>query len=84
MTAIPAGTPRPQIKALRKAGDRVYLTLGDTVPYLQYNATAGATPEAARNGANAAEEPKNGVVGEDVILVVPAKEKTGFYQVKRN
>lgn len=84
VTAVPAGTPQPRIKAIRKVGDKAYLTLGDTVPYLQYNATAAETPSAARDGANAAEAPKNGVLGEDVILVVPAKGEKAFYGAKRN
>ena len=84
MTAIPAGTPQPQVKAIRKVDDKAYLTVAGTVPYLQYNATAGETPQATKNGANAAEEPKNGALGEDVILVVPAKGDQGFYRVKRN
>lgn len=83
-TAIPAGTPQPQIKQLRKVGDKAYLTVAGTVPYLQYNVAAGDTPQATKDGANAAEEPKNGTVGEDVILVVPAKGDQGFYRVKRN
>ena len=84
VTAIPAGTPQPQVKMIRKIGDKAYLTVAGTVPYLQYNAAAGETPQATKNGANAAEEPKNGVLGEDVILVVPAKGDKGFYRVKRN
>ncbi len=83
-SAVPAGTERPRITGIRKAGDKVFLTVAGTVPYLQYNATAGATPEDARSGANAAEAPKNGVAGEDVILVVPAKGDTGFFSVNRN
>ena len=83
-SAVPAGTEQPRITGIRKAGDRVFLTVAGTVPCLQYNAAAGETPAAASGGANAAEEPKNGVVGEDVILVVPAGGDKAFYRVKRN
>ena len=55
-----------------------------TVPYLQYNATKGDEPQTVQGGANAAEEPKNGVLGEDMILVVPAQGEKAFFGVKRN
>ena len=83
-TAIPAGTPQPRITAIRKVGDKAYLTVAGTVPYLQYNATKGDEPQTVQGGTNAAEEPKNGVLGEDVILVVPAQGAKSFYGLKRN
>lgn len=84
VSAVPEGTPQPRITAIRKVGDKAYLTVAGTVPYLQYNAAAAETPQAVREGANAAEAPKNGVLGEDVILVVPAKGEKAFYGAKRN
>ena len=84
VSAVPEGTPQPRITAIRKVGDKAYLTVAGTVPYLQYNAAAAETPSAVWDGANAAEAPKNGVVGEDVILVVPAKGEKAFYGAKRN
>ena len=83
-SAVPADAPQPQIKSIRRIGDKAYLAVADTLPCLQYNATAGETPQTAVDGGNAAEAPKNGAVGEDVILVVPAKGERGFYRVKRN
>ena len=84
VTAVPPDTPQPRIKALRRVGDKLYLTVENTVPCLQYNATCGATPQTATTGGNAAEAPKNGVADGEMILVVPAKGDSGFYSVKRN
>ena len=84
VTAIPAGTPRPRIKDFRLVGKQAFLTVADTVPYLQYNVRAAKTPGGVAKGAKSAKEPKNGAVGQDIILVVPADGDSGCYGIDRN
>ncbi len=82
-SVVPAGAPQPKVKGIRVEGGLVYITVADTVPYLQYNLAAGSDP-AALDEANAANNPVNGKAGEDIILVAPANEKAGFFRVGRN
>ena len=82
-TAVPADAPQPTVKGIRVEGDYVYVTVGNTAPYLQYNLAAGTDP-ADLGEANAAQNPVNGKAGEDIILVTPAKSGAAFFRVGRN
>ena len=82
-TTIPKGTPRPRITNIRLAGKKAYLTVADTVPYLQYTVRKAVMGAGAQQS-DATGEPKNGVVGEDVILVAPADGDSGCFGVGRN
>ena len=83
VTAVPTDAPQPTVKGLRVEGDYVYVTVGNTAPYLQYNLSAGTNP-ADLNEAKAAKNPVNGKAGEDIILVAPAKAGGAFFRVGRN
>lgn len=82
-SAVPANAPKPKIKDIKVADGLVYVTVENTVPYLQYNLTAGDTPSTI-NEEKAAETPVNGSVDEDIILIAPAKANGGFFRVNRN
>ncbi len=84
-SAVPADAPTPTVKGIRVEGGLVYVTVGNTAPYLQYNLTAGDTPSDVREE-GAARNPVNGAASadEDVILVAPASANGGFFRVERN
>ena len=82
---LPADAPKPTIKGIKLVGDKVFLTVSNTTPYFQYNASAGATPDViggekaiSKSGADSPEE--------EVTIVVPKEGDTGFFKVnaKRN
>ena len=79
----PKDVPQPVIKSIRVADGFVYVTVANTVPYLQYNLTAGANPENL-NESRAAQTPVNGKAGEEIILVTPVKAGGAFFRVNRN
>ena len=78
----PADAPKPQITAIKIIGDNVYLSVANTVPYLQYNVAAGETP-AVEAGA-AAQAPVNGDTAKEITLIVPKDGNKGFFKVQRN
>ena len=82
MAPPPADAPKPKITAIKVIGDNVYLTVANTVPYLQYNVAAGETP-AAQSGA-AAQAPVNGDAAKEITLIVPKNGDKNFFKVQRN
>lgn len=82
-SALPKDVPQPKIKGIRVEGGFVYVTVENTVPYLRYNLAAGTDP-ANLGEANAAEHPVSGKVGEEIILVTPAKAGGAFFRVNRD
>ena len=80
-TEVPAGAKNPEIKAIKIAGGNVYITVGGTMPFMQYDIIGGTSPEAVTEHANS---PLTGKEGGDIILVTPAKGTSGFYRVGRN
>ena len=80
-TEVPAGAKKPEIKAIKIAGGNVYITVGGTMPFMQYDIIGGTSPEAVTEHANS---PLTGKEGGDIILVAPAKGTSGFYRVGRN
>ena len=81
-TAVPDGTPSPVVTGIRVDGANVYVTVKGTVPYLQYDLSSGATPDAV---AERADRPQSGAEGadEEIVLVAPAKSGSGFFKVGR-
>jgi len=79
---VPAGTPQPTITAIKVIGDNVYLTVKNTVPFLQYAAkevtvggdVSGAPLSAATQGDADAE----------ITVIAPKKGNSGFYSIARN
>ena len=82
VSAVPKGTPRPTIKAMKVAGGHVYLTVADTSPCLQYRAVSVGLDGKASESATGA--PVDGKAGADIVIVTPAKESLGFFKVRRN
>ena len=82
VTAVPEGTPSPVVTGIHIDGANVYVTVKGTVPYLQYDLSSGATPDAV---AERADRPQTGAETEDeeIILVAPAKKGAGFFKVGR-
>ena len=81
-TAVPEGTPAPVVTGIRVDGANVYVTVKGTVPYLQYDLSSGATPDAV---AERADRPQAGAesADEEIILVAPAKKGSAFFKVGR-
>jgi len=79
-SVVPVDAPKPVIKAMKVVGGNVYLTVSQTVPYLQYRISGGATPDAAKPVGAAVD----GMSGEDIILVAPTTGNSGFFKVGRN
>ena len=82
-SAVPAGAPAPKITGIKVKDGYAYLTVEDTVPYLQYNVAAGAQPDALANK-QAAEAPKGGDAAKAIELKVPLAEGAKFFKVNRN
>jgi len=81
-TAVPADTPNPQITGIEIVDGEVRVKVAQTVPYIQYNLSAGETLGGIEG--RKAKAPRNGVVGDEIELVVPAEGSSGFFKVNRN
>lgn len=82
-STLPKDVPQPTVKSIRVEGGLVYVTVANTVPYLQYNLATGTDP-ANLGKTNAAQNPVNGQTDGDIILVAPAQADGGFFRVQRN
>jgi len=71
-----------RITDMKIVGDKVLVTVENTVPCVQYNLASGETPGAVAG--KCAEGAKNGVAGGQIILVAPKTGNTGFFRVNRN
>jgi hypothetical protein len=80
LSALPAGTPKPVIKAMEIKDGYVYITVEGTVPYLQYNVAADSTP--ALDAAEEADVPQTGDVDQDILLIAPADGDSGFFRIE--
>ena len=69
-TALPAGTPKPVIRGFRidEGAKLVYLTVDNTVPYVNYGVTSGGKPSGLRPSSSA-----KPVTGGGTITVVTEK-----------
>lgn len=85
-SAVPADTPSPMIKNFRIQGDKAFITVARTVPFLKYNAARGATPDAV--GKNAGDvrcaAPVQGDSSRDITIIVPVNSASGFYSIRRD
>ncbi|MBR3221583.1 MAG: hypothetical protein IKF72_05055 [Kiritimatiellae bacterium] len=81
-TAVPEGTPRPEIVGIRVEGANVFVTVKGTVPYLQYDLATGDAPTDVSEKANV---PHCGAesVDEEVTFVTPVKPGPTFFKVNR-
>ena len=81
-TAVPEGTPRPEIVGIHIEGANVFVTVKGTVPYLQYDLATGSAPTDVSEKANV---PHGGAesVDEEVTFVAPVKPGATFFKVGR-
>lgn len=81
-TAVPEGAPKPEITGFRVEGANVFVTVRGTVPYLQYGISTGATPDSVVDGIGD-KQTGAAAASDEIILVAPAKEGSGFFKVGR-
>ena len=79
-SAVPAEAPQPVVKGIRVVGAQVILTVGGTVPYIQYTVTGGASLSNMEKHNLAAG--LNGAEG-DITLVVEDAADNRFFRVTR-
>jgi len=90
-SAVPEGTPKPQITAIRIVGDYVHLTVKGTTPCLQYVASAvevegqGQEANVLSPTLNSSSTATQGAAtaDEEIMLIVPKKGDSGFFKVGR-
>ena len=81
-TVVPDGVATPEITGIRVEGAYVFVTAKGTCPFLQYDLSTGATPDAVCETANS---PRSGAdsADEEVTFIVPATEGSAFFRVGR-
>lgn len=74
-----ANAPEPEVSDIFVDGDKVYIYVKGTVPYLSYGLKTGATPGGVAEEVGAK---KSGQIGaeEEIYFVAPAGEK-GFFRI---
>lgn len=82
VSALPANVPRSKIVGIEVKGDKVLLTVANTVPQVRYNVAAGVDATADANAA-AADAAKAGNVSGTITLEVPAT-RGNFFKVVRD
>ena len=80
-SAVPANTVQPVIKAIKVEGAKVVVTVGQTVPFLQYGITAGETPSQLTE--TELVPAVNGTDDGDITLIVNDPKKNRFFKVTR-
>ena len=79
---LPAGFDKqPKIAGIDLVGDKVFVTVENTVPYLAYDLTEGGSPDDVSKKVN---DPRTGGDDGTVVLVAPKKEGGAFFRVNRN
>ena len=79
-TAVPGDVPQPVVTGIRVVGAKVFITVANTVPYLQYTVTGGAT--LSNMDQNNLATGINGAEG-DITLVVEDSADNRFFKVTR-
>ena len=79
---LPAGFDKqPKIAGIELVGDQVFVTVENTVSYLAYDLSEGASPDEVTERVN---DPRTGGESGTVILVAPKKKGGSFFRVNRN
>lgn len=81
-SALPLDAPQAKIVGIEVKGDKVLLTVANTVPQIRYNVAAGADTATGAHAA-AADAPKAGNVSQTITLEVPASQGN-FFKVVRD
>lgn len=81
-TELPADAPKPVVKAVRidDGAGLVYLTVGNTAPYLAYDVAGGDKVDELEGGK--AQNPVSGGAG-DITLITQKQGSSGFFKVIR-
>jgi len=90
-SAVPADAPRPTITAIKVVGDNVFLTVRNTMPYLQYAAkevmVGGDVSTAERSETAEGRAPLSaatqGDADAEITVIAPKKGDSGFYSIER-
>jgi len=88
-SALPADAPKPLITAIRVVGDKVFLTVRNTIPCLQYAAkevlqfggageTSGSASQTCQTSVQGAEKPDD-----EITVIAPKNGESGFFAVGR-
>jgi len=87
---IPADAPKPQITAMRIVGDKVFLTVKNTIPCLQYAAKevnvggeGGSAVNLQPSTTTSVSAQGAATVDEEITVIAPKKGDSGFYSVGR-
>jgi len=84
-SAVPEGTPEPQITAIKIVGDYVHLTVKGTVPCIQYTAQEVKVQGQGQEWNNSSSVAAQGAATKDdeITLILPKKSECGFFKVGR-
>jgi len=95
-SALPADAPKPQITAIRIVGDKVFLTVRNTIPSLQYAAKEMEFEGqgGGQEGAISADQPSTfnlqpvaaqgaATADAEITVIAPKKGERGFFSVGR-
>lgn len=78
---VPGSVPSPRITDIKVIDGYVYITVQDTVPFINYTLKEGDTPTGL--AADPAHAPQSGDEKEEIIFVSPDNSKTRFFSVGR-
>lgn len=86
-TAVPlaAQGTKPEVTAIKVDGPNVYITVKNTLPYLEYNVVGNDTIEGIDQAENRGVPRQGGAnANEEITIVVPKKNSGKFFKVRRN
>ena len=64
---LPANVPQPRVTGISVAGERVSLTVADTVPYLTYDVAGGKAPASVGTDRVAVEK-RDGAAAQEIVI----------------
>ena len=79
--AVPEDAPQPKITGIRKDGEKVVLTVADTVPYYTYTAVGSDEIDFKKKPGKRLGQKKDGCKLETIELTVDARENERFFKV---
>ena len=79
--AVPEDAPQPRITAIRKDGEKVVLTVADTVPYYTYTAVGSGEVDFKKKPGKRLGQKKDGRKLETIELTVDSQADEQFFKV---
>ena len=86
-TAVPTAAQgtKPEVTAIKVDGPNVYITVKNTLPFLEYNVAGNDTIEGIDQAENKGVPRQGGAtVNEEITIVVPKENSGKFFKVRRN